>query len=219
MRVCVLLFAGLREAVGQKQLFLELPEDASLAELMAQIGGEFPAVAAYRGRLVISVNAERAALDRVLREGDEIALLPPVSGGSGRRWVSEQPLSMDALIAEVLGPEMGGLVTFTGIVRDHSRGQSIAHLEYEAYGEMAERELRKIGAQVEERWPEVRYAVAHRIGRLAIGDPAVMIAAAAPHRPSAFEACRFIIDTLKQTVPIWKKEFATTGAYWVEENP
>lgn len=219
MKVCVLLFAGLREAVGQKQLFLELPEDATLAELMAQLGAEHPAVAAYRGRLVISVNAERAALDQVLRAGDEVALLPPVSGGSGRRWLTEQPLSMDALIAEVMGPEMGGLVTFTGIVRDHSKGQSIDHLEYEAYGEMAERELRKLGKQVEERWPMVRYAVVHRIGRLAIGDPAVMIAVAAPHRPPAFEACRYLIDTLKQTVPIWKKEFATSGAYWVEENP
>jgi molybdopterin synthase catalytic subunit len=133
--------------------------------------------------------------------------------------VTEQPLSMDALIAEVLGDEMGGLVTFTGIVRDHSRGQSIAHLEYEAYGEMAERELDAIGRQVAQRWPQVRYALAHRVGRLAIGDPAVMIAVAGPHRPEAFEACRFIIDTLKQTVPIWKKEFATSGAYWVEENP
>jgi molybdopterin synthase catalytic subunit len=219
MRVSVLLFAGLREAVGQKQVFLELPDDASLAELMAALGGEYPVVAAYRGRLVISVNAERALLDRVLRDGDEVALLPPVSGGSGRRQVSEQPLSMDALIAEVLGDEMGGLVTFTGIVRDHSRGQTIDHLEYEAYGEMAERELDAIGRQVRERWPMVRYAVSHRVGRLAIGEPAVMIAVAAPHRPAAFEACRFIIDTLKQTVPIWKKEFASSGAYWVEENP
>jgi molybdopterin synthase catalytic subunit len=220
MRVQVLLFAGLREAIGQKQIFLDLPDDASLAELMAALGGEHPAVAAYRGRLVISVNAERAPLDRVLRDGDEVALLPPVSGGSGRRrQLTEQPLSMDALIAEVVGDAMGGLVTFTGIVRDHSRGQSIDHLEYEAYGEMAERELDAIGRQVEQRWPEVRYAVSHRVGRLAIGEPAVMIAVAAPHRPAAFEACRFIIDTLKQTVPIWKKEFATSGAYWVEENP
>jgi molybdopterin synthase catalytic subunit len=219
MRVRVLLFAGLREAVGHKQIFLELPEDASLAELMAALGGDHPAVAAYRGRLMISVNAERAPLDRVLRDGDEVALLPPVSGGSGRRQVTELPLSMDALIAEVMGDAMGGLVTFTGIVRDHSRGQAIDHLEYEAYGEMAERELDAIGRQVEQRWPQVRYAVAHRVGRLAIGDPAVMIAAAAPHRAEAFEACRFIIDTLKQTVPIWKKEFATSGAYWVEENP
>jgi molybdopterin synthase catalytic subunit len=219
MLVRVLLFAGLREAVGHKELFLTLPEEASLAELMARVGTDHPAVAAYRGRLVISVNAERSGLDRVLCDGDEVALLPPVSGGSGRPWVTEQPLSMDALVAEVLGPEMGGLVTFTGIVRDHSRGQSIDHLEYEAYGEMAERELRRIGCQVEERWPQVRFAVAHRVGRLAIGDPAVMIAAAAPHRAEAFEACRFIIDTLKQTVPIWKKEFAAGGAYWVEENP
>jgi molybdopterin synthase catalytic subunit len=219
MRVRVLLFAGLREALGQKDLQLELPDAASIAELMAQLSAEHPAVAAYRGRLAISRNAEPARLDTVLCAGDEVALLPPVSGGSGRPWVTEQPLSMDALIAEVTGPGMGGLVTFTGIVRDHSRGQSIERLEYEAYGEMAERELRKIGGQVEQRWPGVRYALAHRVGRLAIGDAAVMIAAAAPHRAEAFEACRYLIDTLKQSVPIWKKEFATSGAYWVEENP
>src|SRR5512134_2285595 len=162
MRVRVLLFAGLREALGHKELYVELCDDASLAELMAQLSAEHPGVAAYRGRLAISLNAEPARLEAVLRDGDEVALLPPVSGGSGRPWVTERPLSMDALIAEVMGPEMGGLVSFTGIVRDHSRGQSIDHLEYEAYGEMAERELRKIGREIEMRWPMVRYAVAHR---------------------------------------------------------
>jgi molybdopterin synthase catalytic subunit len=219
MRVRVLLFAGLRETVGHKELYLELPDDASLGELMAELEAGQPAVARYRGRVAISVNAERAPLERVLRDGDEVALLPPVSGGADRAWVTSEPLRMDPLIAEVLGPEMGGLVTFTGIVRNHARGQSIDHLEYEAYGAMAERELRAIGAQVQQRWPQVRYAVAHRVGRLAIGDPAVMIAAAAPHRAEAFHACRFLIDTLKKTVPIWKKEFASDGAYWVEENP
>jgi molybdopterin synthase catalytic subunit len=104
-------------------------------------------------------------------------------------------------------------------VRDHSRGRAIDHLEYEAYEPMAEKEMRKIAAQVAERWPEARIAIAHRVGRLAIGDAAVMIAAAAPHRAEAFEACRFAIDTLKQTVPIWKKEFAEDGTAWVEENP
>ena len=219
MSVRVLLFAGLREAIGQKELFVDLPPGTSLGELLSRLEDQQPEIGRYRDRLVVSINAERAPRDALLDDGDEVALLPPVSGGSGRPWVTSQPLSMDALLAEVTGPEMGGVVTFTGIVRNHARGRQIDHLEYEAYGEMAEKELRAIGRQVEERWPDVRYAVAHRIGRLAIGDPAVMVAAAAAHRAEAFEACRFIIDTLKQTVPIWKKEFATDGAYWVEENP
>jgi molybdopterin synthase catalytic subunit len=126
---------------------------------------------------------------------------------------------MDALQAEVSGPTMGGVVTFTGIVRNQARGAEIEHLEYEAYVPMAESELRKITDAVAARWPQVRLALAHRVGRLEIGEAAVMIAAAAPHRAEAFEACRFAIDTLKKTVPIWKKEFATNGAYWVEENP
>jgi molybdopterin synthase catalytic subunit len=126
---------------------------------------------------------------------------------------------MDALLAEVNGPAMGGVVTFTGVVRNQARGAEIDHLEYEAYAPMAEKEMRKIVDAVTARWPQVKLALSHRVGRLAIGEAAVMIAAAAPHRAEAFEACRFAIDTLKKTVPIWKKEFATSGAYWVEENP
>lgn len=227
MRVRVLLFAGLREAVGEKELDLELGAGATIADLMAELASRYAAVEAYRGRLMISRNAERVREDAPVADGDEVALLPPVSGGSGtpaahsadRAWIGAAALSMDALLAEVGGPEMGGIVTFTGTVRDHAREQQIDHLEYEAYGAMAEAEMRRIAEQVAQRWPAVRCAMSHRVGRLAIGDAAVMIAVAAPHRPEAFEACRFIIDTLKQTVPIWKKEFATSGAYWVEENP
>jgi len=219
MRVRVLLFAALREAVGQKQLELELPADSTLAELVTRLEGEHAVLARYRGRLLVSLNEERAPFETQLGEGDEVALLPPVSGGSERAWIDAQPLSMDALLAEVSGPMMGGVVTFTGIVRNQARGAEIDHLEYEAYAPMAERELRKIRDAVCARWPAVRIALAHRVGRLAIGEAAVMIAAAAPHRAEAFEACRFAIDTLKKSAPIWKKEFATSGAYWVEENP
>ena len=215
----MLLFAALREAVGQKQLELELPADATLAQLIARLEREHELLVRYRGRLLVSLNEERAALETQLGDGDEVALLPPVSGGSDRAWIDTRPLSMDALLAEVTGPEMGGVVTFTGIVRNEARGAEIDHLEYEAYAPMAERELRKIRDEAASRWPLVRLAIAHRVGRLAIGEAAVMIAAAVPHRPEAFEACRFAIDRLKQTVPIWKKEFATSGAYWVEENP
>jgi molybdopterin synthase catalytic subunit len=137
----------------------------------------------------------------------------------GAPWVDSAPLSLDALLREVAGPEMGGVVTFTGVVRNHARGEAIDHLEYEAFAPMAEKEMRKIVDGVHERWPHVRIAMSHRVGRLAIGEAAVMIAAAAPHRAEAFEACRFAIDRLKATVPIWKKEFAKSGSYWVEENP
>jgi molybdopterin synthase catalytic subunit len=219
MRVRLLLFAGLREAVGKKEHVLELADGASLRDAVARAEAELPPLLHWHGRLMLSRNGERAAPDALVRDGDLIALLPPVSGGAGGSALRAAPLSLDALIAEVSSPACGGVVTFTGVVRDHSRGQAIDHLEYEAYDPLAEAEIARIRDEVRERWPEVRLAVAHRVGRLAIGDAAVMIAAAAPHRPAAFEACRFAIDTLKRTVPIWKKEFGADGGYWVEENP
>ncbi len=219
MRLRVLLFAGLREAIGEKELSLELPDASSLGELLAELEGLHPLLKRYRGRLLVSVNAERAPLEVELADGDEIALLPPVSGGAEGPLVQSARLSMDALLERVVGPDCGGVVTFSGVVRNRARGEAIDHLVYEAYTPLAEKELRMILGQVRERWPDVRLALCHRIGRLEIGDAAVMIAAASPHRADAFEACRFAIDSLKQTVPIWKKEFAESGAYWVEENP
>jgi len=219
MRVGLLLFAGLREAVGKKDVLLELEEGSSLRDLLAHVEELLPPVAKYRGRLLVSLNEKRVALETLLEDGDEVALLPPMSGGAGRPWVQAAPLSMDALLEEVRGPACGGIVTFSGVVRDRSRGEGIDHLEYESYVPMAEQEMRGIVDQVRQRWSGVRLAMAHRIGRLEVGDAAVMIAAAAPHRAEAFEACRFAIDSLKQTVPIWKKEFAESGAFWVEQNP
>jgi len=138
---------------------------------------------------------------------------------AARVSVQLEPLSVDALLALVCGPDTGGIVSFVGNVRDHARGQEIDHLEYEAYEPMARSELLAILVEAQERWPDARVAVAHRLGRLEIGDSAVVVVAAAAHRPAAFEACRFTIDTLKARVPIWKKEFASGGSYWVEENP
>jgi molybdopterin synthase catalytic subunit len=114
---------------------------------------------------------------------------------------------------------MGGLVTFIGAVRDHARGRSIRHLEYESYRGMAEREMEKIAGEAGRRWPGSRVAIAHRSGHLEIGELAVVVVAAAPHRAEAFAACRFAIDTLKETVPIWKKEVTTDGDYWVDDRP
>ena len=223
MRVRVLLFAGLRETIGRKEVALDLPPEATLGDAVVELERCWPALAGSRRRLLGSLNAERVPLDRPLADGDEVALLPPMSGGSGVQagalQLLAEPLSLDRLIDRVRGPERGGIVTFTGAVRKHSRGETIDHLEYEAYEPMALGEMQRIADEVGARWPGVRLAIAHRVGRLEIGDAAVMIAAAAPHRAEAFEACRYAIDTLKRTVPIWKKEFAENGAYWVDENP
>jgi molybdopterin synthase catalytic subunit len=222
MRVTVRLFGPIREAAGAKELHVQLPGDATAATLRALLAERHPEIAALGPRLRVSVNRQFAADDARLADGDEVAFLPPVSGGAGaaapRCTISDRPLDPDEVAARVVGPDAGGVVSFTGAVRDHSRGHAIEHLEYEAYPEMAVQEMERICEEAARRWPGTRVAIAHRVGHLAIGDLAVVIVAAAPHRAEAFDACRFAIDTLKQTVPIWKKEVARGGAYWVDDH-
>jgi len=219
MRVTVKLFGAVREAVGEKELSVRLAAGARVRDLRGLLVREHPVFARFGSRLAAAVNQETAPEDASLRDGDEVAFLPPVAGGAADGWLSDGPLDIGALVARVSGPGIGGIVTFLGAVRDRARGREIEHLEYEAYAGMAEREMAKIAAEAGERWPGVRLAIAHRTGRLEIGELAVIVAAGAPHRAEAFEACRFAIDTLKQSVPIWKKEFATDGEYWVDERP
>jgi molybdopterin converting factor subunit 1 len=219
MRVTVRLFGSLREAAGTRALELELPEGAKVEDLREALAARLPAAARLGPRVAVALNQEVAPAGTPLHEGDEVALLPPVSGGAGRCSLSESALDVDAVVARVAGPDAGGIVSFIGRVRNHARGREIERLEYEAYPGMAERELEKIAAEAGERWPGVRVAAAHRTGVLGIGEIAVVVVAAAVHRDEAFEACRFTIDALKQRVPIWKKEVATDGAYWVEDHP
>jgi len=224
MHVAVLLFGSLRESAGAKELSVELPAGASVADLRALLAESQPAFAAYGARLRVAVNRRFSTDTAALAEGDEVAFLPPVSGGSGsaapaRCTLSEQPLDAEAVSARVAGPDAGGLVTFAGAVREHSRGRAIRHLEYEAYPPLALAEMERICDEAARRWRGVRVAIAHRTGHLAIGELAVVVAAAAPHRAEAFEACRFAIDALKQSVPIWKKEVATDGEHWVDDHP
>jgi len=221
MQVTVKLFGPLREATGAKELAVRLPDGATLADLAALLGREHPAFAAMAPKLRAALNHEVAELEAPLGDGDEVAFLPPVAGGSGpgsRCTISAEPLDVGAVVARVVGPDAGGIVTFVGTVRDASRGREIRHLEYEAYPGMAEREMEKIADAAAAQWPGARVAMAHRTGHLAIGELAVVIAASAPHRAEAFAACRYAIDTLKQQVPIWKKEVAVDGEYWVEEH-
>jgi len=219
MRVAVKLFGSVREAIGASQLEVELADDARVAELRSALAAGHPVFDRLGPRVAVSVNLEIAGPETRLSEGDEVAFLPPVAGGAGTCSLSEAPLDPERVAARVLGPDAGGVVHFVGAVRDRARGRAIRHLEYEAYPEMALREMERIADQAAQRWPGTRVAIAHRIGHLEIGDVAVVVVAAAPHRAEAFEACRHAIDTLKQTVPIWKKEVAVDGEYWVDEHP
>jgi molybdopterin synthase catalytic subunit len=219
MQVTVRLFGSLREATGAKELAVSVGAGARVVELYALLAREHAAFERLGARLRVAVNQDVVGFEHALADGDEVAFLPPVSGGAEpkRCWISDQPLDAGAVVSRVLGPDAGGIVTFVGTVRDASRGHTIRHLEYEAYPAMAERELERICAEAAEQWG-ARVAIAHRVGHLAIGEIAVVVAAAAKHRAEAFAACRYAIDTLKVRVPIWKKEFAEGGEYWVEDH-
>ena len=209
MQIRVRLFAALRERAGIAERQLELAEGASVADVWRELelGDEPPGIAYARNR-------EYASRDTVLADGDEVALIPPVSGGGFR--VTDGPLDLGALVEEVRDPSAGAIATFVGTTRDRSRGRTVTHLEYDAYPEMAERKMRQILDEVAQRWPEQRAAIVHRVGKLEVGEASVVIAVASPHRGESFEACRYVIDRVKQEVPIWKKEVFTDGEAWVE---
>ena len=219
MRVRVLYFAVVRERLGRDEETLELADGADVRAAWAELERRHPELGALRSVVKLAVNEEFAPLERGLAEGDVIALIPPVAGGAGLFRVSDEPLSLDEVVRAVTVEEHGGVVTFSGVVRRQSRGKRIVRLEYEAYRPMAERKLAEIGAQLAEEQPGVRVAIVHRVGKLAVGDVAVVIAASAPHRAAAFEACRAAIDRLKESVPIWKKEIAEDGEEWIGLGP
>ncbi len=221
MQVQVLYFAVFRERLGVEGEALEIEDGATVGAALAVLEGRHAIVKTLRGRYRVAVNQSMVGNEHVLAEGDELVLIPPVAGGEHARHVvlTGEPLSLDRCLAAVTGPEVGGVCTFTGLVRRHSRGVTVERLEYEAYAPMAIREMDAIAAEIERELPGVRLAVEHRVGALAIGDVAVVIAAAAPHRAEAFTACRAMIDRLKDRVPIWKKEFGDDGSEWVGLGP
>ena len=204
----VRLFAGLREQAGQSRRELELPVGARVADVwpLLELGESPPG-------LLYAVNREYAQADAALGEGDEVALIPPVSGGDFR--LSGGPLSLDAVVGEVAQPGAGAIATFTGTVRDRSRGRHVLHLDYEAFEEMAEQTMSRLAAELKERYSLCDVAIHHRVGRVEIGEPSVVIAVSAPHRADALAACRDAIDTLKETVPLWKKEVYEGGEEWI----
>ena len=206
MGVVVKLFAGLRERAGWSERELEGVE--RVADVWGALGlGEEPP------GLLYAVNREYAGRDRDLADGDEVALIPPVSGGEF--LLSDRPLSLDAVVEEVRRDEAGAVATFVGTTRVRSRGRTVQHLDYEAYGGMAEAEMERIARELKERYELCEIAIHHRTGRVEIGEPSVVIAVSAPHRQDALAACRDAIDTLKETVPLWKKEVYEGGEEWI----
>ena len=219
MRISVLYFAVFRERLGRDDEPLELPAGATVADAVAALAAKHPAIAQLRGRFRVAVNQDFADDGHALADRDELALIPPVAGGSRHVVLTDHELSLDRCLAAVRGPGMGGLVTFTGMVRVHNHGATIDHLEYEAYAPMALRVMTTLCDEIEAELEGAHLAVEHRVGRLEIGEVAVVIAATAPHRAEAFAACRAMIDRLKDRVPIWKKEFGTNGEQWVGLGP
>ncbi|MBP9085530.1 MAG: molybdopterin converting factor subunit 1 [Kofleriaceae bacterium] len=220
MQVRVLYFAMVRERMGASEQTIVLPANATVATLLDQLAATYDAVATLRGHLRVAVNEEFRELSHPLGNGDVVALIPPVSGGSGRYIrLLDTPLSVQRCIDQVAHVGAGGIATFIGNVRGVSHGKRVAHLEYEAYGTMAVATMHAIALEIETELPGTRVAVEHRTGRLELGDAAVTIAASAPHRAEAFAACQAMIDRLKERVPIWKKEFAEDGEVWVGLGP
>jgi MoaE-MoaD fusion protein len=206
MRVTVKVFAGLRERAGWAQRELEG---------VARVGDIWPALdlGDEPGGLLYAVNREYADADRMLAEGDEVALIPPVSGGAFR--LSAEPLSLDAVVDEVRSDAAGAIATFIGTTRVHSRDRTVRHLDYEAYEDMAEQVMTQIAAELIGRHELCAIAIHHRTGRVEIGEASVVIAVSAPHRQDALAACKEAIDTLKERVPLWKKEVYAGGEEWI----
>jgi molybdopterin synthase catalytic subunit len=204
--VRVRLFAGLRERAGWSERELDGVDRVADVWPALDLGAE-PA------GLLYAVNKEYAHGDRDLEDGDEVALIPPVSGGAFR--LSAEPLSLDAVVDEVRSPQAGAIATFTGTTRVQSRGRTVLHLDYEAYEEMAEQVMTQIAEELKGRYDLCEIAIHHRTGRVDIGEASVMIAVSAPHRQDALAACKDAIDTLKSQVPLWKKEFYEGGEEWI----
>lgn len=228
MQIQVLAFGVLKQRFGSAAFALELPAGATVAALLDRLSDG--AAESLRG-IAVSVNAEYARPGDALSDGDEVGLLPPVSGGSAARtaddascegdvvYLTRERIDAEKLVAEAKAAEDGAVVVFDGIVRNHSRGRQTLYLDYEAYEEMALKQMRELAATARERFGVRHVTLVHRLGRLAIGETSVLIVVASAHRAAAYEASRWIIDTLKKTVPVWKKETFVDGVIWADGEP
>jgi molybdopterin synthase catalytic subunit len=232
MRVRVLFFGMLKDVAGRGSDTIDLPEGATLADLLAHYRNGIPRLEPYVGSLALSINQEYAPAGAALHDNDEVGLLPPVSGGSPDPPEPPAPRTKKAhaatvhdridvarIVDAIKRPADGAVVTFEGIVRDHSRDRRTLYLDYEGYEAMARKRLERLAVEAQAKFAIDEVAVVHRLGRLEIGETSVVIAVSAAHRAAAFDACRWLIDTLKKTVPIWKKEHFADGAVWADGEP
>lgn len=232
MRIRVLLFGQLKDIVGRPEESLEVQPGTKLSDLMARYAQQFPKFGPIAGSMACSVNREYVSTATMLHDGDEVGFLPPVSGGSpGTSTEAQVELHSEHCdivrekidsqnIAERLkAPEDGAVAIFEGIVRNNSRGRPTLYLDYQAYESMAINELERLAQAALEKFKVRDVRLVHRLGRLEIGETSVLVVVAAAHRGPAFDACRWLIDTLKKTVPIWKKEYFTDGAVWADGEP
>jgi molybdopterin synthase catalytic subunit len=228
MQVRVLPFGVLKESLGSDPFALDLPGGATVADLLARLGVQAPVVESLG--IAVSVNAEYAERMQVLSENDEVGLLPPVSGGGSPDVPAKmedgvlvklvrEPIAAEALVAAAKQGEDGAVIVFDGIVRNNSRGRKTLYLDYEAYEEMAVKQMNELACEAISRLGVRNVAIIHRLGRLQVGETSVLIIVASAHRRQAFEASRWLIDTLKKTVPIWKKETFVDGAVWADGEP
>jgi MoaE-MoaD fusion protein len=229
MRVRVLFFGLLKELAGKSGDVLELREGARVRDVLAHCESQIPRLKEVTTSLAIAVNQQYAGAETALTSGDEVALLPPVSGGSGERVrdtvsaprarIVREPIDTAGVLAKLKRGEDGAAVVFEGVVRNQTRGRRTLYLDYEAYEEMARQEMEGLAEQALKRFQVRDVVLVHRLGRLEIGESSVLIVVASAHRGTAFDACRWLIDTLKRTVPIWKKEYFEDGAVWAAGEP
>ncbi len=218
MKVEVLFFGLAHDLTGFDREQVEIANGTSVSDLRRRYEERFPRLRELAASLLAAVNHELAEPSQLLRDGDEVAFMPPVSGGAGEDFfrITREPILTQELANGMKAAEDGAVVVFEGIVRNHSRGRKTLYLEYEAYEPMAVRRMEEIGREAREKFSVDRIGMIHRVGRLNIGETSVAIIVTSAHRRAAFEACRYAVDLLKQIVPIWKKEYFEDGGVWVE---
>jgi molybdopterin synthase catalytic subunit len=225
MRVRVLFFGILKEMIGKSADLIDLPDGASVRDVLARYESQIPRLKESLPSLALAVNQQYAGPDTPLRPNDEVAMLPPVSGGApeaarGRyALIVRETIATQRTVAGLKCGEDGAALVFEGVVRNQTRGRKTLYLDYEAYEEMALEQMESLADQAVHRFQIRDVAIVHRLGRLEIGETSVLIAVASAHRAAAFDACRWLIDTLKRTVPIWKKEYFGDGAVWADGEP
>jgi MoaE-MoaD fusion protein len=227
MHVRVLLFGQLKDIVGRHEDALDLPPSSTLSAVMAHYAARYPQFLGLNNSIACSINQEYAQGSALLKDGDEVGLLPPVSGGTSKPAdlrsqhcaIVREPIQLSAIKKKLENGEDGAALFFDGIVRNNTRGRRTLFLDYEAYESMALNEMEKLAQASLERFKVRDVCLVHRLGRLEIGETSVLIGVASAHRVAAFEACRWLIDTLKKTVPIWKKEHFEDGAVWADGEP